>query len=385
MLKSYLKEISEVASRGDAREESYYSILERLLQEYAESTDRKNIHITTLPKKTDAGNPDFRVWDGNQHIVGYIEAKTPTTEYLDQIETTDQLKRYLKTFPNLILTNFLEFRLYRNGELIDKALIGRPFVMQKLKTVPPAEKESDFLQLLEKFFSFSLPKFYDAESLARTLADKTRFLRDEVVAQELREEEGEPQRVGARCSAPLQGFYEAFKQFLISDLSKEGFADLYSQTITYGLFASRIRAKNGFNRKLAYDNIPHTIGILRDIFQFISLGNLSKQMEWIVDDISEVLSVANVNNILHQYFHEGKERRILHARTCGLLYCAFFAYDFEGTFSEERGICKRVGHGFRSGGRHIDLFSRGIKTCRRRIYLKIRQRRHGTFHPGTYS
>ena len=185
MLKSYLKEISEVASRGGAREESYYSILERLLQEYAASVDKKNIHITTLPKKTDAGNPDFRIWDGNQHIVGYIEAKTPTTEYLDQIETTGQLKRYLKTFPNLILTNFLEFRLYRNGELIDKVLIGRPFVMHKLKTVPPVEKESDFLLLLEKFFSFSLPKFYDAESLARALADKTRFLRDEVVTQEL--------------------------------------------------------------------------------------------------------------------------------------------------------------------------------------------------------
>ena len=299
MLKSYLKEISEVASRGDAREESYYSALERFLQAYAVSTSKKNIHITTLPKKTDAGNPDFRVWDGTQHIIGYIEAKAPSIEYLDQIETTPQLKRYLKTFPHLILTNFLEFRLYRNGELIDKVLIGRPFVMHKLKTVPPVEKESAFLQLLEKFFSFPLPKFYDAESLARVLADKTRFLRDEVITLELREEEE-----GERKS--LTSFYEAFKQFLISDLSKEGFADLYSQTITYGLFASRTRSKNVFNRKLAYDNIPHTIGILRDIFRFISFEELPRQMEWIVDDISEVLSVTDVKNILHQYFHKGK-------------------------------------------------------------------------------
>src|SRR3989339_2065877 len=299
MLKSYLKGIYEVSSRGDAREESFYSVLEGFLQKYAESTNKKSIHITTLPKKTDAGNPDFRIWDGNQHIVGYIEAKTPTTEYLDHIETTDQLKRYLKTFPNLILTNFVEFRLYRNGDLIDKVRIGRPFVMHTLKTVPPVENEPDFFKLLEKFFSFSLPKFYDAESLARVLADKTRFLRDEVITQELREEDE-----GKRKS--ITGFYEAFKQYLISDLTKEAFADLYSQTITYGLFASRIRAKNGFNRKLAYDNIPQTIGILRDIFQFISLGNLPKPMEWIVDDISEVLSVADVNNILHQYFHEGK-------------------------------------------------------------------------------
>src|SRR3989339_1950798 len=299
MLKTYLKGIYEVSSRGDAREESYYSILEGFLQKYAESVGKNNIHITTLPKKTEAGNPDFRIWDGNQHIVGYIEAKAPTTEYLDQIETTDQLKRYLKTFPNLIRANFLSFRLYRKEGRIERVCVGRPFVLHKLKTVPPVENVPEFLGLLEKFFSFSLPKFYNAESLAITLADKTRFLRDEVITQELREEDE-----GKRKS--ITGFYEAFKQYLISDLTKEAFADLYSQTITYGLFASRIRAKNGFNRKLAYDNIPQTIGILRDIFQFISLGNLPKPMEWIVDDISEVLSVADVNNILHQYFHEGK-------------------------------------------------------------------------------
>ena len=114
MLKTYLKKIYETANRGDAREESYYSILEDLLNNYCESAGKNNIYITTLPKKTEAGNPDFRIWDGKQHITGYIEAKDPSVENLDRIEDTAQLKRYLHTFPNLILTNFLEFRLYRN-------------------------------------------------------------------------------------------------------------------------------------------------------------------------------------------------------------------------------------------------------------------------------
>jgi len=334
MLGLYLKEIFEIANRGDAREESYYSILEGLLREYTESVGKRNIHITTLPKKTEAGNPDFRIWDGKQHIVGYIEAKAPIIEDLDQIETTEQLKRYRHTFPNLILTNFFEFRLYRNGTLIDKVLIARPYIVQQLKTVPPVEKEEDFIKLLEKFFSFSLPKVYDAKTLAIELAKRTRFLKDEVITQELNVGAGlvPAQKEGRPQESPLHGFYEAFKKYLISGLSKEDFADLYSQTITYGLFAARTRSEEGFNRKLAYDNIPHTIGILRDVFKFISLEDLPQQMEWIIDDISEVLAVTDVKNILRKYFHEGKGKDpIVH------FYETFLA-EYDPKTREKRGV-----------------------------------------------
>jgi len=264
MLKSYLKKIYEIANRGDAREESYYSCLEELLKNYADSIGKKQTHVTTLPKKTDAGNPDFRVWDGKQSIVGYIEAKLPAEENLLQIEHTDQLKRYLKTFPNLILTNFFEFRLYREGHLIDKVQIARPYVIHKLGTIPPVEKEKEFYNLLDRFFSFSLPKTFTAKTLAVELAKRTRFLKEQVIVEELKEEE----RIGKGF---ILGFYEAFSRYLISGLTKEDFADLYSQTITYGLFAARTRTENSFNRKLAYDRIPRTIGILRDVFKFISL------------------------------------------------------------------------------------------------------------------
>lgn len=321
MLKSYLKKIHEIANRGDAREEGYYSTLENLLTNFTQSIGKKNVQITTIPKNTEAGNPDFRLWDGKQHIIGYIEAKAPTVENLDAIESSDQLKRYRSTFPNLILTNFLEFRLYRDGVMIEKVLIGRPFIIHKLNTIPPVEKEPDFINLLERFFSFSLPKVYDAKTLAIELAKRTRFLRDEVISLELKEDKGF-----------IHGFYEAFRRFLIAGLSKEDFADLYSQTITYGLFAARTRSENGFSRKLAYDYIPHTIGILRDVFKFISLEDLPLQMECIIDDISEVLSVTDVKNLLRSFFHEGKGKDpIIH------FYETFLA-QYDPATREKRGV-----------------------------------------------
>ncbi|MBC8265202.1 MAG: N-6 DNA methylase, partial [Anaerolineales bacterium] len=293
ILTNYFKAITNVASQGDAREESFYSCLETLLQQFAASTGRSEVHVTTLPKKTEAGNPDFRVWNGQDRIIGYIEAKKPTEENLDYVETTDQLKRYRQTFPNLILTNLFEFRLYRDGQLVDRVLAARPRVLQ-LGAVPPVEKGDELLNLLEQFCSFSLPRSYTAESLAVELAKRTRFLRD-VVADELREEQG-----------VLRGFYQAFQTYLIANLTLEDFADLYAQTITYGLFAARTRAGDGFNRRMAYYSIPRTIGILRDVFQFISLGDLPKQLEWIVDDISEVLAVADAGGILDRFYREGK-------------------------------------------------------------------------------
>ncbi|MGH7774778.1 MAG: N-6 DNA methylase [Candidatus Binatia bacterium] len=325
MLSVYIKRIFDVAKHGDAREESYYSGLEDLVKSYAESSGKKKVHITTLPKKTEAGNPDFRIWDGQQNIVGYFEAKPPTEENLDHIEETEQLKRYLHTFPNLILTNFFEFRLYRDGQLVDRVHVARPFIVHKLKAVPPVEKEAEFLSLLEKFFAFSLPKSYSAKSLAIELAKRTRFLKDQVIAEELKEE-------AEKGKGHILGFYEAFQKHLIGGLTNEDFADLYAQTITYGLFAARTRSENGFNRKLAFDNIPPTIGILRDVFRFISMGDLPQQMEWIVDDISQVLATADVKEILHKYFHEGKGKDpIVH------FYETFLA-EYDPAERERRGV-----------------------------------------------
>ncbi len=294
---AYLKALAETQQRGDAREESFYPALAGLLEAAAQAAGKSEVHITTLPKPTDAGNPDFRLWNGTDRIIGYVEAKRPTEAYLDRVEESEQLRRYRDTFPNLILTNFLEFRLYRHGECVATALLGRPAMLTHLRAAPPVEKPEALTALLEQFLDFSLPPAFTAASLAVELAKRTRFLRD-VTAQQL----------AAECEKPdvLTGFYEAFQQFLIGSLTPEDFADLYAQTVAYGLFAARIRAAGTFNRRAAFHNIPHTIGVLRDLFRFISLGDLPEALAWCVDDIAAVLAAADAPGILDRYYHEGK-------------------------------------------------------------------------------
>lgn len=322
LLSDYLKAIAATTKQGDAREESYYDSLKSLFADYPLEKDRKT-SVTVLPKQTEAGNPDFRVWDGDHFIVGYIEAKSPGTN-LDQVETSEQLQRYLNTFPNLILTDFYEFRLYRNGQEMDRATIARYFTAQKLKTTPQLENIEAFEKLVSQFFAFKLPKTFTAESLAIELAKRTRFLRDQVVKEEMNEEE--------QGKGDTLGFYRAFQKYLIPSLTPEQFADLYSQTITYGLFAARTRTEGDFTRRLAYENIPHSIGVLRDVFKFISLGDPSPHMEVIVDDIASILNAADINSILDKYYREGKgEDPIVH-------FYETFLNQYDPKTRERRGV-----------------------------------------------
>ena len=62
MIKEFLKHIATTTAQGDAREESYYGDLSNFLSAFAQSIRKTKTQITTLPKKTEAGNPDFRVW-----------------------------------------------------------------------------------------------------------------------------------------------------------------------------------------------------------------------------------------------------------------------------------------------------------------------------------
>ena len=324
IFKNYSKQLAEVASTGDAREESFYAPLAALLEQVAQATRRPHVHVTTLPKPTDAGNPDFRLWNGTDSIIGYIEAKNPAETNLYGIEASEQLRRYRDTFPNLLLTNFTEFRLYRDGHHVQTVHAASPNILNDLRAAPAIERPTELWNLLDQFLDFQLPQAPTAEELAVQLANRTRFLRG-ILAQQIAQDD---EAGGGR----LSGFYEAFQKFLIADLTHDQFADFYAQTITYGLFAARTRTEGPFSRRTAFDRIPHTIGILRDVFRFISLEDLPAQIEWPVDDIAEVLARADARGILDHYYreHEGSDP-IVH------FYETFLAH-YDPAERERRGV-----------------------------------------------
>ena len=86
----YFKHLAAIARQGDAREESFYPALAAMLKAAANDSGRQHVHVTTLPKPTEGGNPDFRLWNGTDRIIGYVEAKRPSEERLDDVENSEQ-------------------------------------------------------------------------------------------------------------------------------------------------------------------------------------------------------------------------------------------------------------------------------------------------------
>jgi predicted helicase len=295
VIEGYLREIKKIYEKGDTREESFYPILSDFLSSFSKKYLNFDIDVRILPKQTEAGNPDIKIWKGKNEIIGYIEVKDLSKDNLSEIEKSEQLERYRKAFPNLILTNLFEFRLYRNGNLVDKMEIIRSYDLLSLNvTQVTRSKEEEIKNFFNKFFSFALPQSFTPEEIAKALANKTKMLKW-VVYSLLNEGE-----------KFLQGLYESFEKYLITGIGKDDFCDLYAQTLTYGLFTARLRCKNEFDRREAFYVIPKTFGILRDIFRIISLEDIPEQMEWIIDDIAYLLAHVDVNDIFEKYKMEKK-------------------------------------------------------------------------------
>lgn len=307
MLNQYFKDIFKTHKARDATEASYYSDLKKLLENFLKSKG-VNSNITTQPQRIEAGIPDFTIRKGKE-LIGYIEAKDLSITDLETIEYTEQIKRYKEKLPNFILTNYFDFWLWRRdtiddkkGRWVKKVRIGQPITL-KLNTPPSSQKEKEFFELLEAFFNYYLPERKTAKSLAIELASRAHLLPSCIV-----------EELNNNIETEIDRIYSAFKTFLISDLTKEDFADIYAQTIAYGLFTARLRYQGkDFNRFLAQRLIPKNIQILYDTFNLISHDRLIESLAWIIDDMATVLAHADIEKIKEELHREkGGDDPLMH-------------------------------------------------------------------------
>ena len=297
-LHPYITSIAATHAGGISTEHSFRADLQQLMQELLPDVD-----ITNEPRRIECGAPDY-VLARDGIPLGYIEAKN-VDKSLDDTAHRAQLKRYVKSLDNLIFTNYIEFRFHRDGEMKPQATVAIAELRGgKIKPLP--QNFAQFTDLLADFGDYQGQTITSANDLAGRMAHKARMLAA-TITNALTSDSDEDQ-----AESDLTGQLDAFKRHLIHDLDAAGFADIYAQTVAYGMFTARLHdpTPSTFTRREAAGLIPSTNPFLRKFFRHIAGEaldpeiadhDLDQRIRWIVDDLADVFRAADVGELMKDY------------------------------------------------------------------------------------
>jgi hypothetical protein len=116
-ISEYIDNINARYKSGISTEHSYRGDLQNLLESLA--TD---VMVTNEPARVTCGAPDYIITKKNIPV-GYIEAKD-IGKPLDSKEYKEQFDRYRTSLSNLIITDYLEFRLFHDGTFVSSVSVG---------------------------------------------------------------------------------------------------------------------------------------------------------------------------------------------------------------------------------------------------------------------
>ncbi|MFN2393625.1 MAG: type ISP restriction/modification enzyme, partial [Pyrinomonadaceae bacterium] len=289
---AYLKEIEKGFQSKLATEHTYRPFLKTFVESFG-----KDIEAINEPKRRTFGAPDY-VIRKREIPLGYIEAKDVGKD-LDRLDKREkeQLKKYLDSLNNIIYTNYLDFRWYVRGDVVDTITLAEFDANGNLQ--PKADAEKQLTNLIKEFLHKEVPTVATPKELAKRMASITRLIR-QTIEKALADEETTKQQT-------LHEQFESFKKTLLPNLDDKGFADLYSQTIAYGLFTARcFDNKPPFTRQEAAYLVPKTNPFLRDTFDRIAGIHLDERITWAVDDLAELLNRTDISAILQDF---GKRTR----------------------------------------------------------------------------
>ncbi|MCF6182957.1 type ISP restriction/modification enzyme [Lutibacter sp.] len=301
-IEKYIENINQRYQLGNATEHTFRGDLQQLLESLV-----KDIQATNEPKRQSCGAPDY-ILTKKDIPVGFIEAKDIGDNDLEGKKKSgnkEQFDRYKASLNNLIFTDYINFHLYHDGIFITKIAIGE-ITENGIKPIP--ENFTTFHDLIKDFCTHVGQTIKSSKKLAKMMAGKARLLSD-VIEKALTSDETHNE------DSTLKEQMLAFKNILIHDITPKGFADVYAQTIAYGMFAARLHdpTLDTFSRQEAAELIPKSNPFLRKLFGYIAGPDIDDRIKWIVDNLTEIFLACNVEKILKNYGKSTKmENPIIH-------------------------------------------------------------------------
>lgn len=320
-IQQYIDNLNQRYKLGNATEHTFRGDLQILIESLV-----LDITATNEPKRQSCGAPDY-ILTKKEIPIGFIEAKDIGDKDLDGLKKTgnkEQFDRYKASLNNLFFTDYLDFHLYRDGQFVTKVAIGE-ITDKGIK--PLSENFASFENLLKDFCSHIGQTIKSPKKLAEMMAAKARLLSD-TIEKSLTSDNTHNE------DSSLKDQMNAFKDILIHDITPKGFADVYAQTIAYGMFAARLHDPTlpTFSRQEAAELIPKSNPFLRKLFGYIAGPDIDDRIKWIVDGLVEVFLACNVEDILKNYGKQTKmEDPIIH-------FYETFLSEYDPALRKARGV-----------------------------------------------
>lgn len=286
----YIDEVSKQFSTGKATEHSYRPALAKLLGDLL-----PKFTITNEPSRIQCGAPDYIIAKGKGATsipVAFVEAKDIGDSDLDgNRQHKEQFNRYKNSLDHILFTDYLDFHSYENGLPTQNIRIAE---IKGNKIALIDANVPMFLEMVAHVAESTPQKITSSTKLAQMMAAKARLLA-EVIEKTL---ETDSEKAGE-----LAGQWKSFQKVLIHDLTERQFADIYAQTICYGMFAARLHddTPDTFSREEAATLIPKTNPFLRKVFQNVAAFDVDTSIAWIVDDLAETFRVTDMPKVMKNF------------------------------------------------------------------------------------
>jgi predicted helicase len=288
----YIDNLNKRFQTGISREHAYRGDLQLVLE-----TLLKDVQVINEPARIACGAPDY-ILTRKDIPVGYIEAKDVGVD-LNSKSLKEQFDRYRASLTNLIFTDYLDFHFYRDGVFVNSIRIAE--ITNGVIVGIPAQY-AHFEQLMLDFAQTISQSIKSPTKLAEMMAGKARLLANIIEKAVESDEEND-------ANSQLKEQYKAFQNVLVHDITHKAFADMYAQTIAYGMFAARYHDPTipTFSREEAATLIPHSNPFLRKLFQSIAGYDLDSRIAWIVDDLVQIFLASDVAQIMRNFGKSTKQ------------------------------------------------------------------------------
>ena len=290
-IQQYIARTQTAYEKGNATEHTYRGDLTQLMRELL-----PHIETTNEPRRIDCGAPDYVLTNKKGIAIGYIEAKDIGDKDLKGEKKTgnqEQFNRYKAALGNIIFTDYLDFHFYRDGTLAHTIPLAD---LKNGKITPRPEQFDAFISEINAFAERTTQTIKRPETLATMMAGRAKQLADSI-------KKALNNDIDTHEHSKLTSSYNQFKQGLMEDISPAEFADVYAQTIAYGMFAARYHDSTlpTFDRKEAAELIQHSNPFLRQLFTEIAGNDIDEGIRWILDDLVHIFQYADVKSIMSKY------------------------------------------------------------------------------------